>query len=141
MKNKFLIVVILILISSCSSVYNTYDVNEDLILYKSKSLGSKKIIVIPKGEVVKVKGTKEYKKIKYKNYLGWGYKPKVSRIAFKIRKNKSSFHSTNSSFGTVTVKGYYRKDGTYVRSHTRGKPKAKKYKSYYRKRKYKKRRR
>jgi hypothetical protein len=39
---------------------------------------------------------------------------------------KSSSSKSSSSGGAVSVKGYYRKDGTYVRPHTRSAPKRKK---------------
>jgi len=43
-------------------------------------------------------------------------------------KSTSSYRApaadTKSSGGTVQVKGYYRKDGTYVRPHTRRKPRS-----------------
>ncbi|MDR0620256.1 MAG: hypothetical protein LBG17_10235 [Bacteroidales bacterium] len=47
------------------------------------------------------------------------------KVVTKVKGN-SSYRPSNSGSGSVSVKGYYRKDGTYVKPHTRKSPKRKK---------------
>lgn len=71
--------------------------------------------------------------VTYSNYLTY-YKKQNEVITIpnsnsnsnssSSKSNLNSYKPTNSS-GTVKVKGYYRKDGTYVRPHTRSAPKRK----------------
>lgn len=127
-----------LIFSSCSSVYICVTGSEIPIYYNPKVKNSEIMTKVPKGEIVIVKGKRKYRKIKYKKYIGWSYLPLftdekkyLKRDPFKEyikKRNKYNSHS-----GKVYVKGYYRKDGTYVRPHTRSKPKSYKRKSYKRK--------
>lgn len=66
---------------------------------------------------------------KDKDYLDFGY----NGYYVDRSKKRSSSYSPNlgsySSGGSVSVKGYYRKDGTYVKPHTRKAPSKSSYKS------------
>jgi len=124
MKIRLLhLLVILFFLSSCSSSYYFREVSLDTPIYHKKSKSGRFLFVIPKGEKVFVRGKSKYKKIKYKNHTGWAYLP----LLVKIKDNKRSFRKVtikskkikNYSCGPVYVRGYYRKDGTYVRPHTR----------------------
>ncbi|MDO5665356.1 MAG: hypothetical protein Q4G63_08885 [Bacteroidia bacterium] len=52
------------------------------------------------------------------NYLVYSYLRETKKL------NRSSYSTGASVGGSVNVKGYYRKDGTYVRPHTRSSPKS-----------------
>lgn len=113
-----------------------YTTEETSVFSDSKESAYTKV-VIPKGTSIYVtKGTSKRSKIKWNNYSGWisntsysYYKP--SPLATRVPRDTSSTSSTtkandyrpnNASGGTVQVKGYYRKNGTYVRPHTRSAP-------------------
>ena len=116
-------------LSSCSSNYYLCQTSEETITYYRKTLYGEKVITIPKGEYVIVKGKSNFRRVKYNDSIGWAYKPlfKLEKKydyegSFRIskRKNKRQKYSAYSG-GTVHVRGYYRKDGTYVKPHTRRK--------------------
>ncbi|WP_028890435.1 SH3 domain-containing protein [Tenacibaculum ovolyticum] len=135
MKNIIRLICLLFICSSCSITSNLYEAQEEFVLYSQKSKDSDKIIIVPKGESVRVIRGKGYRRIKYKNMYGWSYNPYI--------KKKYTYHDFSNYSGSVSVKGYYRKDGTYVRPHSRSYPKAKKYKyrkSYKRRKRYRKKR-
>ena len=65
----------------------------------------------------------------YKNYhrynstvdgILYGYS--MNKTTSKISKFNSSSSSNSNSGSSVNVKGYYRKNGTYVKPHTRSNP-------------------
>lgn len=127
---------------SCVSYYNV-TVNNDTILYSTENDESPVIYTVSSGTSVYIKGenSKKYRKIKYGKYVGWAYYPNyTSPSQYSSRStstsqsisspsSRSSSASTRSSSSnytssgkTVNVKGYYRKNGTYVRPHTRSAP-------------------
>ncbi|WP_369764963.1 hypothetical protein [Flavobacterium sp. WC2429] len=73
--------------------------------------------------------------MKWKNYKGWAIDPVyslptksnysgTSNSTYQTHNTSTTRNSsTPSSGGTVHVKGHTRKDGTYVRPHTRSAPK------------------
>lgn len=118
------------LATSCVNYYNV-TVNADTVLYSSGNDGSSVAYSVPSGSSVYIKGkkSKKYRKIKYENYAGWAYYPNYTASSqYSSRYSSSSSSSTRSSSNysspgkTVNVKGYYRKNGTYVRPHTRSSP-------------------
>ncbi|WP_188620300.1 SH3 domain-containing protein [Flavobacterium suaedae] len=134
MKTKLLFLLLLpLVLSSCYTNYYMCETDAPTPIYFNKSNGGEQITVIPKGKqvIIKEKPKAMYYKIQYNDTIGWAYIPRLKnkkkyeyKGTFKVlkkKKNKSS--SYHSSGGTVHVKGYYRKDGTYVRPHTRRKPK------------------
>lgn len=117
--------------TSCSTNYYTVLLSEDAKMYNSSD-SSTVITTIPKGTQVYISSEyqkKNYKKIKWKDYSGWVYNPSYTTYSNYTETNyqsptSSSYGSgsSSSSGGTVHVKGYTRKDGTYVRPHTRSSP-------------------
>ena len=116
--------------TSCVNYYNV-TVNADTVLYSSGNDGSSVAYSVPSGSSVYIKGkkSKKYRKIKYGNYSGWAYYPNYTASSnYSSSSTSSSYSSTRSSSNytspgkTVNVKGYYRKNGTYVRPHTRSSP-------------------
>lgn len=132
---KFVLVLLLTLsMQSCVTNYYYVKVNNDTPLYSEQSNGSTVVYTIPSGNGIYIKGKKyrKYRKIKYGNYVGWAYNPNYNGSTYYSSRT-NSFSSSNtrsssssytpSSSKTVNVKGYYRKNGTYVRPHTRSAPK------------------
>jgi hypothetical protein len=103
----------------------------DTPIYQKQDDYSKVIAIIPSREAVYVDGktTKKYRKIKYADYVGWALNPQYTGIDYNTnysrKSNVNRNTSTHSSSKTVNVKGYYRKDGTYVKPHTRSAPRRK----------------
>jgi len=111
---------------SCSTNYYSVLLTADSKIYTSSDSLSV-LAVAPKDTPVFISSKankKNYKKIKWGNYSGWVYNPVYTSYT-KNTSSSSSYHSSSyrsnisSSGGTVHVKGYTRKDGTYVRPHTR----------------------
>jgi hypothetical protein len=114
---------------SCSTNYYTVLLSEDAAIYDSAD-STKIVTTIPKNSEVFLSSTSNknnYRKVKWNNYSGWAYNPVYTSYSnytpVKTSTNRSSYNyssgSTRSSGGSVSVKGYHRKDGTYVRPHTR----------------------
>lgn len=130
MRKVSLLFMFAYLATSCVNYYNV-TVNADTVLYSSGNDGSSVVYSVPSGSSVYIKGkkSKKYRKIKYGNYAGWAYYPNYTASSqYSSRYSSSSSSSTRSSSNysspgkTVKVKGYYRKNGTYVRPHTRSSP-------------------
>ncbi|MCS3868608.1 hypothetical protein J3D55_001524 [Chryseobacterium ginsenosidimutans] len=128
-KKLIYLLIICIIIVSCSSNGYTVLLTEDAKIYASSD-SSNLVTTIPKNTQVFVSSEsnkKNYKKIKWGNYSGWAYNPvyKTDSNYTPVRtySGTSSYRSSRSSSsgGTVHVKGYTRKNGTYVSSHTRSK--------------------
>jgi starvation-inducible outer membrane lipoprotein len=145
---KLLLIFIYFLFTSCVTNYYSVNIGEDTPIYESNNENSKQVVVIPKGYSVYVSSsTKKYKRIKLNNYKGWAVNPvycsqtnynsssssstNTSNSSSKPAKSTSTSSnyynssSKSSSGGTVHVKAYTRKDGTYVKAHTRSAPKRK----------------
>ncbi len=129
MKKILQIFIIIFICHSCSTNYYFCTTSSEISVYsKNKEKGSI-ITYIPVGTEIKVKGHYKYQKVKYKDFVGWINTsnliyPKTKLYLSKETKSKTttSTRNTNSS-GRVQVKGYYRKDGTYVRPHSRSRSK------------------
>jgi hypothetical protein len=124
-------------ISSCSTIYYVGQTATDVALYNVTDTTHEVRYVIPIGSTVLTrKKSKKYHYIIFEKYNGYAYKPVYLNYhrynstvdgelyGYSSKKKRSSSYSGSSS-GTVNVKGYYRKDGTYVRPHTRSAPKRK----------------
>ncbi len=125
---------------SCSSIYYVGETSEPMKVYEIIDTTSTVSYVIPVGsKVLTQKKSKKYYYIIYENYKGYVYNPNYlnfhkynsstdgvlygySSIKPKSTKSYNSNSSSRSSGGSVNVKGYYRKNGTYVSPHTRSKP-------------------
>jgi hypothetical protein len=128
MRKVSLLFMFAYLATSCVNYYNV-TVNADTILYSSGNDGSSLVYRVPSGSSVYIKGkkSKKYRKIKYGNYAGWAYYPNYTASShYSSSSNSSSSTRKSSNYSrpgkTVNVKGYYRKNGTYVRPHTRSSP-------------------
>lgn len=147
----FFLLILAILISGCATGnYYIYKTDTNIELQTSK-YSVKPYMYIPKGKHLLVKeGTSYFKKAQYGDNKGYicgisnlsnpifipskelkhltfsskdsvyYYKEKAID-SYKPTNSKSSYVPSKST-GTVRVKGYYRKDGTYVRPHTRKSP-------------------
>jgi hypothetical protein len=119
--------------------------DEDIVLYSKPNEGSNEVIVIPAGSSIYVNSSIEkndYREFRYGRYKGWtrsskyvygkkGWTKKLYGTASVSNSTidstyRRSYYTPSSTYtpsrGTVQVKGYYRKDGTYVRPHTRSAP-------------------
>lgn len=134
MKNKMHLLISLIILTitttSCVTNYYTVILEQDTNLYENSTMSSKLKTIIPKGTEIFITNKSKnvgYRKIRWNYYRGWSYRPSYKSNS-NYAKNNSSYKSSTPnkstySVGTVQVKGYYRKDGTYVRPHTRSAPK------------------
>lgn len=134
---KSLLFLVYVLITSCSTNYYFVNIEEDTPIYQNTRNDSQSIVFIPKGYSAFItSGSKNYRKVKWKNYKGWAINPVyslptksnysgTSNSTYKTPSNYTTRNSSTNSSGTVHVKGYTRKDGTYVRPHTRSAPKRK----------------
>jgi hypothetical protein len=130
MRKVSLLLMFAFIATSCVNYYSV-TVNAETVLYSSGNDGSSVVYSVPSGSSVYIKGkkSKKYRKIKYGNYAGWAYYPNYTASSqYSSRYSSSSSSGTRSSSNysspvkTVNVKGYYRKNGTYVRPHTRSSP-------------------
>lgn len=131
MKKNLFLLIITLLFTSCTTNYYTVLLNDDTTIYKNgDSLNF--ITSVPKNTQVYISNKsnrKNFKKIKWGNYYGWAYNPNYTIYSSYTPVSQSSYRptytpsSSKSSGGSVSVKGYYRKDGTYVKPHTRSAPK------------------
>lgn len=121
MKKIFLFVIFAFIFSSCVTNYYSSILVEDTSLFNRQG-STREIAIVPKGEKVFL-STKfyrgKYKRIKWKNYSGWAINPKDSIYKPTTKTTFSSYTPSVNSKGSVHVRGYYRKNGTYVRPHTR----------------------
>lgn len=136
---KNLIILTLILCStlfSCTTIYYVGETTSSTDIFSSTDTKSSLIYSIPSGtKILTKKKSKKYKYVIYKNFVGYAYKPNLSNYhkynsltdgnlyGYSSYKPSSTSTRTSSGGGTVNVKGYTRKDGTYVKPHTRSAPK------------------
>lgn len=127
---RLLLFAILFIFSSCTTYEYVYFLSPTE-LYRKPVDSSESYFVIPADTPLYMsKDATVYRKIKYKKYKGFVYSPNYRYVDYKFKNDtipaNRSINSDSyepSSGGTVHVKGYYRKDGTYVRPHTRKAPK------------------
>lgn len=144
MKKLLILLFSILIFGSCTTNYFLCETASPVKLYTSPDTHST-YIEIPVGKSLISTGKyKKYRKAKYGNKRGYVYKTKFlsekkirslsdwefdsetstykySRFNYTLNKSKYKYKS-KSTGGTVQVKGYYRKDGTYVRPHTRRAP-------------------
>lgn len=143
MKTIYLIPFFLFLLLSCkiqkTENYYIVSITEDALVYAKDDLNSICLEEVKVGEPIYMildKSKKGFRKVKYKGKTGYVYRPSFKAyapssyraVARNIGKDSTVTSSTRtytpatSSNGTVHVRGYYRKDGTYVKPHTRSAP-------------------
>lgn len=135
MKRAILLFLISFLFSSCVTNYYYVTLEEDTNIYLSSNDGSNIQTVIPSGDMAyissKVKKN-NYRRIKYKNKYGWAYNPSYRGYAASnyssynytsgTSKKSRSYTKSSGRAKTVSVKGHYRKNGTYVKPYKRSAP-------------------
>lgn len=129
---KLLLLFLLPFLFSCTNYYYVV-VDSDTPLYQTRSDEGATIFTVPAKEGVYIDGkkTKKFRKIKYNGYIGWASNPNYTgsdvKSNYTSRSSSSSSYKSRKSYSgsskTVKVKGYTRKDGTYVKPHTRSAPK------------------
>ncbi|MCT1525412.1 hypothetical protein [Sphingobacterium hotanense] len=143
MKTFYVIPFLLFLLLSCkiqkTENYYIVSITEDALVYAKDDLNSICLEEVKVGEPIYMildKSKKGFRKVKYKGKTGYVYRPSFKAYApssyravtSNIGKDSTVTRSTRtytpatSSGGTVHVKGYYRKNGTYVKPHTRSAP-------------------
>lgn len=132
------------MLSSCriqtTENYYTVTITEDASIYLKSNLNSTAVESVKSGEPIYMildKSSKGFRKVRYKGKVGYIYRPSFKSYtksdyqkAYSSTNTNDSlkrepintYKPTSSSGGTVHVKGYYRKNGTYVRPHTRSAP-------------------
>ncbi|MVZ60919.1 hypothetical protein [Sphingobacterium humi] len=143
MRKYFLFLWVILLISSCrvhtTENYYTVTITEDANIYFKNDLNSNSIDLVKSGEPIYMildKSSKGFRKVNYKGKVGYVYRPSFKAYNKSDYRNSSGSvilqdslknepirtYTAPASGGTVHVKGYYRKNGTYVRPHTRSAP-------------------
>lgn len=133
------LIILVLFFSSCDSYYYITNV-EDIYLYNSPNNDGfeKDLVLISAGtyyySTIK---NKRFRKAKFGNTKGYVYNPYFKNPSYKsnnpisqsssstIRNTSQNYSSSRKSSyrpKTVNVKGYYRKNGTYVKPHTRSAP-------------------
>lgn len=130
MKKLLLYFVLLLSVSSFTNYY-TVLLQEDAPLY-SRINDSTSVTIIPKDTKVYLSSKtnkKNYRKLKWGNYYGFVFNPNYTSYnsyipakSYNTTTPSYNYMPSTSSGGTVHVKGYTRKDGTYVSPHTRSAP-------------------
>ncbi len=121
MKKQLLFFLLLVSLFNCT--YNYYEItSENELKIHSLTDSTEIIAIIPKNNNFYISSNvykNDYKKIKWRNKIGYINYKKINQTPLNnIFNNNNSLKETNQS-GEIKVKGYYRKDGTYVRPHTR----------------------
>lgn len=130
---KLSLILLLLILNSCATNYYFVDIDEDTTIFTSKD-GKESVTTIPKGSSAYInRSDKTARKVKWKKFKGWAINPAYSNRIFSSNSNSNSYTKDSytksptktSSGGTVQVKGYTRKNGTYVAPHTRSAPRRK----------------
>lgn len=106
------------------------DVTESTPIYAEPNISSGVSYTIPSGSrILTKKKSGKYHHVIFQNYKGYAYQPVlINYHKFNISSDGPLYgYSTTkvskiNAGGTVNVKGYYRKNGTYVKPHTRSAP-------------------
>ncbi len=141
MKSKISTIFFLLLLSitGCKNVYYVGLTDTPSALFSSEDTlyhDQESMTVIPAREkiLIKKKIRKGLYQVTYRNNSGYIFNPRFSSyrkfhsqidgnlFAYSTIKSATSTQKDTYSGGDVSVKGYYRKDGTYVRPHTRSAP-------------------
>ncbi|MFA6057527.1 MAG: hypothetical protein WC756_04965 [Taibaiella sp.] len=141
-KHYMLLLLILLGFSSCYNGFYTGETLEDFQIYSSPN-SSEPTVTIPAGSRIlyKKEGKGKYvacesysgytRRIKFRKYRKESFSEDQLLPYTKIYKASDDNYEPSKSYksveptyngGRVRVKGYYRKNGTYVRPHTRSAP-------------------
>lgn len=141
MRHFYVLLVLTFILQGCITTYHIYDSPHDIYLYHDEK-GTIFKHKINAGDVIltkqtgKSKSKSKFTPVKYSGTLGWvardsiRYYSSTSKQIYTsygsnetARNRNSSSTKPQSGSGEVHVRGYYRKDGTYVRPHSRSRPK------------------
>ena len=133
-----------LLLSSCTTVYYVGETSEPVLIYFAPDTTSFYLTTVPITKKVLIKGRpKRYSYVIYENHRGYAYRPvftsyrrfrsEVDGTLYGYSTHRPTASSSGTSTtrsassytprgGPVQVRGYYRKNGTYVRPHTRSAP-------------------
>jgi hypothetical protein len=123
-----------IAIFSCSNIYYVGQTTSPLKLYGSTDTNSLISHIIPaNSKVLTRKKSKKYYYLIFQSFKGYAYRPEFinyrrynSAVDGQLYGYSSSgvksASASSGSRGNVNVKGYYRKNGTYVKPYTRRAP-------------------
>ncbi|MCW2462298.1 hypothetical protein [Elizabethkingia anophelis] len=118
MKRALHFFILIIVTISCTNYY-TVLLNEDTPIYSDIS-NHNLITTIPgntKVYLAKKNKKNTFQRVKWEGISGWVYQPSYS--LYSSYNHSSYSDKTSYSGGTIHVRGYYRKDGTYVSPYTR----------------------
>lgn len=120
---------------SCTSIYYVGETLEPIKVYSIVDTSATVNYIIPAGSrVLTQKKSKKYYYVIYESQKGYVYNPNYKNYhkynssndgvlyGYSTTKPKNTNSYNSSSGGSVNVKGYYRKNGTYVRPYTRSSP-------------------
>lgn len=120
---------------SCTSIYYVGETLEPIKVYSIVDTSATVNYIIPAGSLVLTqKKSKKYYYIIYESHKGYVYNPNYKNYhkynslndgvlyGYSTTKPQNTNSYNSSSGGSVNVKGYYRKNGTYVRPYTRSSP-------------------
>ncbi|WP_143813387.1 hypothetical protein [Parabacteroides provencensis] len=145
MKKLLILLFSILIFSSCTTNYFLCETACPVKLYTSPNTHSAYIEVPVGKNLISTGKYKKYRKAKYGNRKGYVYKTKFrsekkirylsdwefdsetstykySRSNYTLSNSSKYNYKSTSTGGTVHVKGYYRKNGTYVKPHTRRAP-------------------
>ena len=141
-KIYFLSFILLFLLSGCSKSYYLVVSNSEVPIYTTET-SNEEVIKLSPGKSFLIKGSKAKRYTSFGNYHGYtSYNSSWKSLAKLNKKQAKLLTFTNengyaynpktiadysgskntSSSGSVSVKGYTKKDGTYVKPHTRSAP-------------------
>jgi uncharacterized protein with WD repeat len=140
--NKVFLLLCLCILFGCTNVSYVGETTAPVEVYETADLKSNASYTIPRGvKVLSKKQSKKFYHLTYQSKKGYAYNPSFANFhryrssvdgdlyGYTTNKPKSGGGSsyTNSSSNsykpkTVNVKGYTKKNGTYVAPHTRGTP-------------------
>lgn len=125
-----------LLLFSCTRTHYLYTVDKPTALYQNEDTTHIIGYIPPGKQLIAHKKGKRYTSVTFGNKEGYivtqSFPTEVTYAEKELRYlhfNSDSTYtyikssSSGSAGGTVYVKGYYRKDGTYVKPHTRKAPK------------------
>lgn len=133
MRKIITLILGVILFSSCVTNYYSVVIDEDTIFYKRNNAVGENVNVSA-GTIVYLSDRyykNNYKKIKFNDRFYWssGFvystpSTDYSKSNYSESSSSNIYKSNSSSYKskTVNVKGYYRKNGNYVKPHTRSSP-------------------
>ena len=129
----FCVAVLFTAFTSCTNIYYVAETVEPLKVYSTSDTTSFVTYTIPTGGKVLTKKHRKFFYVIYQSYKGYAYSPFYTNYhkynssidgdlyGYSSIKSKSKSKSSSSG-GPVHVKGYYRKNGTYVKPYTRKAP-------------------